>query len=463
MIIMTCMSLLTGCGEGSARGGQDSGMTASEEAGVETPAAEEQDSGTLDTEEQDGVASDTEKQNSGDTDTEEQDSVAGEQGGEPAVTNDGRGELISDEDAASLQCVKKYMVEDVYGDGNSYEVYAPDGSENDEGYLSYIDHGIVYFASVYSGGDKELPFQVLNESLKMTKVDWEQEEAYSDVQISEVIKNGADRYAIVSAKSQDLFGTDYVRRMLFYLDIPETGVGVLWELDLSEIGMDEVTAQILSELGQCYGIGLEGFVPKGEWAQADKDRQIEAQDVYEPEEGEQALTKVDGYQYLGMTTLSLDGGKIQCPVLALMGYTTSVRSSYTSATMHGVSLSIDGSSTGTDEYVPLFKEGADRLYRQKLEDEDVENRNVHKSEVMEMAGYDNAWYYIVDYETPDLMTQEYYREVRVNCRIIIEEKYALTCDITLRDNNYDKMTNTVIKELETAYGIDLAEYYNEEE
>ena len=37
---------------------------------------------------------------------------------------------------------------------------------------------------------------------------------------------------------------------------------------------------------------------------------------------------------------------------------------------------------------PLLKEGADRLYERKLNDEDVENRNVHKSAVMEMSGFD---------------------------------------------------------------------------
>lgn len=111
--------------------------------------------------------------------------------------------------------------------------------------------------------------------------------------------------------------------------------------------------------------------------------------------------------------------------------------------------------------MPLLKEGADRLYERKLNDEDVENRNVHKSAVMEMSGFDKAWYYVVDYETPDWITEEYYKEVSVNCRIVIGENYVLTCDITLRDNAFDASTNTLLKELETAYGIDLSAYYNE--
>lgn len=394
--------------------------------------------------------------------TEVEPSDEGEQGGEMMIPNDGKGELISDEDAAPLQYMKKYMVEDVYGDGSSYEVYAPDGSDSSDGFLSYIDHGISFFASVFGGEEEELPYFMLNESVKGQKEDWESSEQYSEVQFSGVVKNGADRYVTASAKSEDVYGTAYAVKKLYYLDVPKPGVCVLWEIEVTEVQTDGSTAQLLAELGQCYGIGLESIMPDGGWAQADAARQVEAQDVYEPEAGELVLSEVEGYQYLGMATLFLKDGEIQCPAMAPMGYATTVKESYISASMHGVSVSISSTPTGTDMYVPLMREGADKLYKRKLEDESVENRNVHKSEVMEMSGYDQAWYYIVDYETPDRVTEEYYKEVSVNCRIVIAQEYVLTCDITLRDNQYDASTNALLKELETAYGIDLSAYYNEE-
>ncbi len=412
VLAVTCVSLLAGCGNASV----------SEEQGEEAPEAEEQSE-------------------------------------EAVVANDGKGELISDEDAAALEYMKKYTIADVYGDGASYEVYAPDGSESSDDFLSYIDHGINFFAAVYGGGDEELPYQILNESLKGLKADWEQSEEYSDAKFGEVVKNGADRYVSTSVKTKDLFGTDYEKRVFYYLDIPKTGVGVLWQVEVSEIQIDEMTEKLLTEIGQCYGIGLESIMPNGEWAQADAKRQVDAQDTYEPEEGETALTRVDGYQYLGQATLSLKDGEIQCPVLAPMGSSTMAKEDHIYASMHGVSVNIDSTPTGTDDYVPLLKKGADRLYGQKLNDEDVENRNVHKSEVMEMSGYEKAWYYVVDYETPDIITEEYYKEVSVNCRIVIGEKYVLTCDITLRDDKFDASTNALLMELETAYGIDLSEYY----
>ena len=79
---------------------------------------------------------------------------------------------------------------------------------------------------------------------------------------------------------------------------------MLWEAEITELQTDEFTEKILAEIGQCYGIGLESIMPSGEWVQADAERQVEAQDVYEPEAGEAALTKVDGYRYLGQTTMS---------------------------------------------------------------------------------------------------------------------------------------------------------------
>ena len=451
-LLMTCMSLFVGCGGAPATEEQSGNATTAQEQSGNVSVAQEQDGNTPVAEEQDGETAAADGQDEKAPGAEEQSEVA-------VVANDGKGELISDEDAAALEFIKKYTIADVYGDGASYPVYAPDGSESGDDFLSYIDHGIMFFAAVYGGGDEELPYQLLNESLKGLKADWEQNEEYSDAKLGEVVKNGADRYVSASVRGKDLFGTDYEKSVLYYLDIPKTGVGVLWQVEVSEIQIDEMTEKLLTEIGQCYGIGLESIMPNGEWAQADAKRQADAQDTYEPEEGEIALTRVDGYQYLGQTTLSLKDGEIQCPAMAPMGSMTMVKEDHIYASMHGVSVNIDSTPTGTDDYVPLLKKGADRLYEQKVNDE---NRNVHKSEVMEMSGYENAWYYIVDYETPDSITGEYYREVSVNCRMIIEEKFALTCDITFRGNAFDTSSNALIRELEMAYGIDLSGYCNNE-
>lgn len=459
--IMLCLSCLAGCGAaGNAGQETETTTTASETTGEEAGATDE----TAEKEPETSIETTAEESDASAAQEQEEPSAAEEMELSATVTNDGRGELISDEDAAALSYMKKYMVEDFFNDGETYEVYAPDGSDNTDGFLGYIDHGISFFASVYSNGEdvvEEFPYMMLNETLKSKKTELESS-GFFDVRLGKVVKNGEDRYVAASAMREDYFGTPYQETMLFYLDVPKTGVGVLWQMEIDENQMDDMTGPMLAEIGQCYGIGMESLIPDGDWETGDAARRVEEQDVYEPEEGEPVLTKVDGYQYLGQATLSLKDGEIQCPIMAPMGAATRLRESYVTASMHGVSVYTGSGSTGTDQYVPRMKDSASRSYEQKLNDESVENRNVHKSEVMKMSGFQDAYYYIIDYETPDTVTGEYYKVANVNCWIIIEEKYALTYDITLRDNEFDTATNTLLRELETAYGIDLSGYYNEE-
>ena len=453
-IMVTCVSCFAGCGRASVTEEQVGETSTAEEQGQETSAVEEQSGNETVEEEQGGEASAAEEQAGNE--------AAGEgQSRTLSVPNDGRGELISDEDAAALEYMKKYMVEDTFGDGAAYEVYAPDGSENADGFLGYIDHGINFFASVYSGGGDDLPYMMLNESLKSLKTDWESS-GCSDIQLGEVVKNGEDRYVVASAMGKDFYETPYQETRLYYLDVPKTGVGVLWQMEIKENQMDELTEPILAQIGQCYGIDTQNLIPDGGWEEGDAERKVKEQDVYEHEVGEQSLTGVDGYQYLGKTMLSFEDGEIKCPAMAPMGATTRVSEDHITASMHGVSVYINGFSIMTDQYVPRMKKDAEWDYEQKTNEEYGENREVHQSDIMEMAGFENAYYYILDYETPDIITEEYYRETKVTCWIVIGEQYVLGCDITLRDKEFDTATNALLRELETAYGIDLSEYYNEE-
>lgn len=112
-------------------------------------------------------------------------------------------EEFSDKDAASLQYMEKVMIEDYYGDMGEYEMYAPIGSDNEEGYLSYIDHGLMFSAMVYNYGSEDFIYEGLNMSIGFQKEDWENDSNYSDVQVGKVIKNGDDRYVFFSAKGED--------------------------------------------------------------------------------------------------------------------------------------------------------------------------------------------------------------------------------------------------------------------
>lgn len=147
LIIMTCMSFLPGCGKASDTEEPDEETSVTKEQDEEMPDTEEQGEGMSVTKEQDEKIPDTEESGEDTSDTENQ-SI------DVTVTCDGMGELISDEDAADLQYMQKYMLEDIYGDGSSYEVYAPDGSENSDGFLSYFGHGISFLQRCTAAGMK---------------------------------------------------------------------------------------------------------------------------------------------------------------------------------------------------------------------------------------------------------------------------------------------------------------------
>ena len=100
-MMLTALSL-AGCGNAAANGEQSGNVPAAEGQSDETALGGE----ASDTEDQGGEAASAAAQDENQTDAEEKSQ-------EPIVTNDGKGELISDEDAAALQYMKKYMVEEI--------------------------------------------------------------------------------------------------------------------------------------------------------------------------------------------------------------------------------------------------------------------------------------------------------------------------------------------------------------
>ncbi len=375
------------------------------------------------------------------------------------ATDSGTGEMISDEEAASLQYMEKVLIQDYFGDAAEYEMYAPVGSENEEGFLSYFDHGLMFSAMVFDGGSNAFLYEYLNESVDFQKEDWENDADISDIEIGEIRANGDDRYLFASAWQEDFNGIPFKRIMIFYLDVQKDGTGIFWNLEISERSRDEVTDLIVDETSRCYGISLDDLDAGGEWAKKDAQRELERQDVYEPEQGEPVLAGVDGYQYMGMTTLTLDGGSIQCPVMAPMGWNTRVKDGEVSASMHGVSMYVRGGKAVSSNYFAAAEKDASYKYESCLEEEG--NKNVERTKVMEMKGYDAAAYFIVSYDEQDYESEEYYARADVKCYIRIEDEYMLNCAIYLNSDNYDNATNILLKELETAYGIDLSEFYYE--
>ncbi|MBD5500821.1 MAG: hypothetical protein HDR10_06385 [Lachnospiraceae bacterium] len=372
-------------------------------------------------------------------------------------------EAFSEEEIKNLTYIEKISIEDYYGDKATYDIYGFKGSDNEDGYVSYFGPGFYYSAMVYPMGSDAFLYLSFDEFINFTMEDWEQEgSGYSDIKTGEIQSNGDDRYVVATAMKEDFYGTPYEFKEVFYLQKTAEGVGVIWQLEVSENGVEEETYLMIDELAGCYGISLDQIKASGDFEENNQKRLMEEQDNYEPEEGEPALEKVDGYRYMGMTTISAEasGKEAQCQVMVPMGRSSSVRENHAGANMHGVRVRAYIDILLQQNLMATMKLNSDIRYKSYVEDEE-RTRNVWKSEMIPMDAFEEAYYVVITYEEKDHLTEEFVPKTDVMCNIRINDDFALIYEITFTDSEYDDSTDTVIKELETAYEIDLSEYYYE--
>lgn len=372
-------------------------------------------------------------------------------------------------DPTNLSYLEEYQIADYYGDGKEYPLYAPIGGENTDGFYYFWDHGVTFTASVFNCGDPDVAAEALQMYLQQTidqqAKDWKENSDYSEVGVGEILEKGDDRYLFMTAMAKDLYGTPYQRTKLIYMSVREGGAGVFWDMEVSEREQDEDTMPLVNEVARCYGLNLgELAMEDGEWADQDAQREADQQDVYEPEEGEPVLEKVEGYQYLGMMDMSfcLDEEGFTCPILAPMGWNTSAGEDRVSTTIHGVYVRVSGDYTSASKnYQGMVQEGADRDFKYRSDPEE-ENRNVRVSELIPMQGQEAGVYYVVEYEEKERNSDEYHKRADVSFCIQVKEHYFIFGNIYLKSVDYDSKTNELIRELETAYGLDLSEWYADE-
>lgn len=364
-------------------------------------------------------------------------------------------------DPAGFTYLEEYQIVDFYGDGKEYAFYAPKGGQNQEGLFYYKDHGVTFSAEVYSSDSAEELRKYLDNKVRQTAEFWQEDLECSDVSVGEVLEKEEDRYLILSAEDKDSLGTPYHKTLLKYMSVREGNVGIFWDMQVSEDLQDEETALLVSEVARCYDLDLSEFPGEdGTWAEQNAQRAADLRDVYEPEEGDPVLEKVEGYQYLGRLTLKLDDeGNVTYPVLAPMGWTTEAEENMVSAMIHGVYVQIAGGYTdGADDIPEILQKDADQ--EEKLRsDPELHNRNARVSEVMPLQGQEQGAFYTITYESQNYGSEEYYKCAEITWLIRVKENYMVAFRVTLSSMDYDNNTNGLIKELETAYGFDLSEWY----
>lgn len=444
LVICLLAVILAGCGQKEDPGkGEDNksvlSPTADEDEGPET---DEETEGR-----EDGI---TDENGEGLTEPE----PAGERTVEPLPE-------LTEEELASLQYIEKIAIEDVYGDHAEYVAYAPVGVQYEDGFAFYFGHGLTYHATAANYGFDSIMEDYAYSSLEFDLEEWENENSgYRDIKVSEIIRCGEDSYRIATVMNDDVFGTPYSVKTVYFLDKQAEGAGVSWSLEMQDYAVDDETDAIIDELARYYRINLDDLKSSGEWQAGDNKRKEEQQDEYEPREGDLVLEKVDGYQYMGLTYLSDIQGKAQCPVMVPMGWQTAAQETYVRARMHGVAVSGGVESLYGRDFLSRVQEGIDDQNR-VYENYPDEYANVQSGKSQPIAGFDMARYAVFTYEQQDYGTDEFLPRAKILCYIKFREDYILCYSITLYFEEYDHSTTALIKELEVAYGIDLSEFYYE--
>ncbi len=361
----------------------------------------------------------------------------------------------AEEEQDSYTYVEKLEIEDYNNKEARYQIYMPKGSEVNDGFGFYHQHGIYFTATVNNIGD----YESFSDYYDMTLEYWPGPDTdYTDIYASGVVENGEDRYFILTGRGTDYDGTPQEIRRIEYMVAEPGGDYVNWNIAINQAGVDEETSLALAELEECYGISLERLKQESPIQKIVLD-----EDEYTAGEGDKELESLEGYRYLGVASLADYYGEGVCPVMMPRGYHTNVEDSHAYAFLHGVWVTVDvgefydGSVLMTDlkSILDMKYEARDRNTEQM--------RNVWRSAMESVPGFENAMYAVVSYEKKGCDTEDYYPKAEVVCFIQYDEEHYLDLEIFLSGEKYDEDTNTVIRELETAYGLDLSKYYKEGE
>lgn len=341
-------------------------------------------------------------------------------------------------------------IKDITNKKASFHIFMPRGSEVNDGFGFYNDHGIYYNATVNQTGDFEDYYET------MLKYWTGPDDDYTDIYSSGVLENGDDRYFIFTGKEVYEGKPHEIRRVEYVVNQP-SGDYINWSIGMVQDNMDEETNQIIAELEECYGIDL-GQLKKG--SQLKKD--VCDQDEYLVKEGDKELKELGGYKYLGAAELTDYSGEGVCPVIMPRGYYTNVKTDHAYAFLHGVWVTMDVEQfyLGSNVLREL-KSSTDHKYESRCEDT-KSVRDVKKSKMMSVPGFETALYSVVSYEKKGYGTEEYFPKAETLCYMQYDEEHYLALEIFVSGDKCDDFTNDVIRELETAYGIDLLSYYQKE-
>ncbi|MDE7046562.1 MAG: DUF1266 domain-containing protein [Lachnospiraceae bacterium] len=368
-------------------------------------------------------------------------------------SEDFKGSADSKDEESPFVYLEKKEIEDINEPGAVYEIYMPKDAEVTSGFASLNQHGISYSADVYGYGEAAERYASFEDHLTLKqKYAHEADSDYIDVADTGIIENGEDRYFIFTGRGVDYDGVSFELRQLYYLEMQPSGAGILWNAIVYEDYADEDTEPLIDELAACHGINLDLIKPGSSW-EVNMD-----QDTYQAREGDKALEDVEGYAYMGLTSISDYYREAHCSLMLPKARIADIDRTSAYSFLHGVLISADVSEIYSgNALVTEMKSSADIKYETALHNTQT-IRNVQRSAMLPVPGFENALQMAISYEKKGYQSEEYLPRVEALCYIPIDDTFYLALEIFLSYEQWDPSTDAVIAELETAYGIDLFKY-----
>lgn len=364
------------------------------------------------------------------------------------------GESPADSGEDGFPYLKKQRISDYNNKDAKYEIFMPEGTEVNGGFGTYYEHGIDYTVTI----NDTQGYDSFEHFLQLKQEYWPDPDTdYIDIYCTGMMENGDDRYFIMTGKGTNYEGTAFVIKELEYMEVKPSGDCITWSLEMYPEHADKDTDLVIADMEKCYGIDM-GLLKGDSQLKTDTNDP----DKYVPEEGQAVLEDLEGYQYLGTAELSNYYGESVCPVMMPKGYYTNVEKSHIYSFLHGIWATMDVEEFYNDNMLlTALKSSVDIKYESRFGNTE-RIRNVWRSSMIPVPGFENAFYTVISYEKKGYGTEEYFPKAEVLCYIQYDAEYYIALELFLSGDKYDDSSNRVIQEFETAYGMDLSKYYREE-
>ncbi len=362
-------------------------------------------------------------------------------------------EIPADGGEDGFPYLKKQKISDYNDKEAKYEIFMPEGTEVNDGFGTYYKHGIEYTVSI----NDTQGYESFENFYQLRQEYWPDPDTdYIDIYNTGIMENGDDRYFIQTGKGTNYEGTAFVIKVLEYMEVKPSGDCITWSLEMYPEHADKDTDLVIADMEKCYGIDM-GLLKGDSQLMAD----THDQDEYTPKEGQTVLEDLEGYQYLGTAQLSDYYGEGVCPVMMPRGYYTNVKKSHIYAFMHGIWATVDVEEFYNENVLLTeLKSSVDNIYESRFGNTE-RIRNVWRSAMIPVPGFDYAFYTVISYEKKGYDTEEYFPKAEVLCYIQYDAEHYIALKLFLSGDKYDDSSDKLIQEFETAYGMDLSKYYKE--